>query len=266
MKLYEEVTARIIAELEKGKRPWVQPWGISLPYNGITHHEYSGVNVLILWLAMQDNHFKHPIWYTFKQASSLGCLVKRGSRSSRICYLSTYVKEVDGEERNVPFMKWYGLFNQDQVEGLDAPLRQAEPEEWECRHFVERIRFELIEGGTKAYYHPKHDHIAMPDMSHFTSWQTYYSTLLHELVHWTGHATRLNRIHGKFGDKGYAFEELIAEIGANYLGAHLNIEMIETSAQYIASWLEIFKENPRTIFTASHKASEAVKYLRGENG
>jgi antirestriction protein ArdC len=266
MKLYEELTARIIAELAKGRRPWEQPWSVGLPYNGVTHHEYSGVNVLILWLAMQDNHFRHPIWYTFKQASSLGFKVKYGSRSSRICYISTYEKEVDGKKRKYQFLKWYGLFNQGQLEGVDVPVHLPEPQEYEIRQFIERIRFTLINGGLQAYYHPTHDHISMPDVSLFKTWQKYYSTLLHELVHWTGHPDRLNRNYGKYGENAYAFEELVAELGSHFLCAQFNIEMVESSTMYIASWIQMFTDHPKILFKASRKASEAVYYLRGEHG
>jgi antirestriction protein ArdC len=284
--VYERVTNSIIAELEKGIRPWTKPWNAEhtagritrpLRANGIP---YRGINILMLWSEALEKGFEAPTWMTFKQALELGAGVRKGERGSLVVYASKLSRtETDAEtgeesERAIPFIKGYTVFNVDQIDGLPAHY-YGKPEAQidalariECADaFAARTGADIQHGGAKAFYSPARDRVQMPPFECFRDVPSYYATLIHELTHWTRHKTRLDREFGRkrFGDEGYAMEELVAELGAAFLCADLGLtpEPRDDHAAYIASWLKVLKDDKRAIFTAAGHAQRAADFLHG---
>ncbi len=283
--LYENVTNRIIAELEQGVRPWAKPWNAEhaagritrpLRHNGIS---YNGINVLMLWWSAQDRGFISPYWLTFRQAKELGAFVRKGEKGSPVVYANTISKTEQNDagedvEVNVPFMKAYTVFNADQIDGLpehytQLPKPVTDPVQRIDRveAFFENTSADIRTGGGQAYYAVGGDYIQMPPFEAFKSAESYYATLGHETTHWTRHPSRLDRSFGreKWGDAGYAREELVAEIGAAFLCADLDIEpsIREDHAPYIANWLKVLENDHRAIFTAAAHAQRAADFLHG---
>ena len=284
--IYTRITDQIIAHLEKGVKPWTQPWHaghaagpVSRPlrHNG---QPYAGINIVTLWATAMERGFAAPIWMTFKQAKELGAHVRKGEKSSPVVYCNTMVKtEMDEqtgeeEERAIPFLKGYNVFNVEQIEGLPAHFTapaapQLNPDQRiaAADAFFEATGAEIRHGGASACYIPSQDVIRMPEFETFRDAESYYATLAHECTHWTRHESRLNRDFGRkqFGDAGYAREELVAELGAAFLCADLGItlEDREDHAAYIASWLEVLKGDKRAVFTAAAHAQRAADYLHG---
>lgn len=282
--VYSRVTARIVADLEQGTRPWLKPWSVTHTAGRITRplrangQPYRGMNVLLLWGEAVANGYTAPIWMTYKQAQELGAQVRKGERGSLVVYADRISKtETDdkGEEhaREIPFMKGYTVFNVEQVEGLPGhyyaqptqPLPTAQRIE-SAERFAAATGAEVRHGGNRAFYAPARDFVQMPPFEAFKDAESYYSTLTHELTHWTGHATRCQREFGKghrFGSEGYAFEELVAELGAAFLFADLGItpEVRDDHAAYLASWLKVLKQDKRAIFSAAAHAQRAADYL-----
>ncbi|MCI0558561.1 MAG: zincin-like metallopeptidase domain-containing protein [Nitrososphaera sp.] len=269
MSLYEEVTNRIIAELESGTVPWVKPWKTMMPYNAISQKEYSGVNVLLLW----HTAFAQSAWLTYRQAKELGGHVKQGEKATSIVYASKYTKKAVDEsgeetEEEIPFLKWYHVFNIDQCERLPERLYQrpvpiTDTTYKQVESFITHIGASVKHGGTVACFVPSLDLVRLPNRTDFESIEHYYATSLHEHGHWTGHKSRLNRdLSHRFGESSYAAEELIAEMTAAFLCAHLGIPGKLRHAEYITSWLRVLKEDKKAIFTAARKATEAADHLR----
>lgn len=269
MSIYEEVTNRIIAELENGTVPWVKPWITSMPKNAVSNRDYSGVNVLLLWAETAKREYEIPEFLTYKQAAQLGGHVKKGEKSIRIVFTTTYKKEIDGEEKELPCIKWYRVFNVTQCEGLPekyyhkpSQLNGSAAEE-HVEAFLDEIPATIHHGGDRAFYRKSTDDITLPPREDFTSHSHYYATRLHETVHWTGHASRLDRdLSGSFGDATYAAEELVAELGAAFLCAHLGIQGELRHASYLKSWLQLFEEDKKAIFKAASKATKAADYVK----
>ena len=284
--LYNRVTDQIIASLEQGVKPWHRPWTTGkadgqpvrpLRSNGIP---YRGINVLMLWGAAIDNGFTAPNWLTFKQSKALGGFVRKGEKGSTVVFAGslnrTGTDEATGEEteRAIPFLKGYIVFNADQIDGLPDSYRTPAPalpsgiERIErAEAFTARTGAIIRHGGPKAYYNTGTDSVQMPPLQAFRDAESYYATLTHELTHWTGHAGRLARTFGKrFGDQAYAFEELVAEMGAAFTMADLNLtpEPRADHADYLAHWLGILKADKRAIFTAASHAQRAADYLSGQ--
>jgi antirestriction protein ArdC len=283
--LYTRVTDQIVAELEAGVRPWVQPWNAAhaagevsrpLRFNGLP---YRGINIVLLWLSALRQHFACPLWMTYKQAAELGGQVRRGAKGSLVVYADTFTRrqtDDKGEEQEVevPFLKSYSVFNAEQIDGLPAHYyaRAEQP-----AHLAQRIeraeRFaagtgaDVRHGGGLAYYTPAGDFVQMPQFESFRQAEGYYATLAHELTHWTRHPSRLAREFGRqrWGDEGYAMEELVAELGAAFLCADLGLtpEVRDDHAAYIGSWLKVLKNDKRAIFTASGHAQRAADFLHG---
>jgi len=283
--VYTRVTDRIVAALENGVRPWHQPWNaehaagrISRPlrHNG---EPYKGINVLMLWDAAQGAGFASPYWLTFKQALELGGNVRKGEHGSKVVYAGTFTKtEMSecGEEEtaDVPFLKEYTVFCADQCDGLPGHFTQTIPPAGPVPERIDRAdRFfaatgaDIRTGGNQAFYGIHPDYVRMPPFECFRDAESHASTLAHELTHWTRHPSRLDRDLGRkrWGDEGYAMEELVAELGAAYLCADLSItpEPREDHASYVASWLKVLKGDKRAVFTAASHASKAVDYLHG---
>lgn len=260
MSLYEEITNRILSQLEAGTAPWVKPWAMPLPYNAATQHRYSGVNVLLLW----DAPFARPAWITFKQAATLGGRVIAGSHATRVVYVSKVTKADGGEEEVIAFLRQYHVFNVEQVEGLPENL-YAPPVSLgtgNVNEFFAAVPADVRHGSPHAYYTPVNDYIRLPHPEHFTKREKYYATRLHETVHWTGHASRLDRLsNARFGDSAYAFEELVAELGSAFLSSSLGLTPELHHAEYLASWVTLLKDHRKAIVSAAARASAAADYL-----
>lgn len=280
--LYDEVTSRIIAQLEEGRVPWVQPWGKaegsgpSLPRNALTARPYSGVNVLILWGAVIEHGWPSQSWLTFRQAQEAGGCVAKGAHGVTVVYADRFTPEAEkeraardgGDAKAVPFLKRFTVFNVAQCEGL-RPGLASDPAPLPEREIVP-IAEEVIAasgvdfriGGDRAFYVPSHDFVAVPPQPAFFEQVNYYRTCLHELTHATGHAKRLGRnLLNSFGSKDYAREELIAEMGSAFLCAALGIEPNVRHADYLGSWLEVLREDNRAIFRAASAATKAADWL-----
>jgi antirestriction protein ArdC len=279
--LYEEVTAQIVAELEAGTVPWVQPWSdaavpLALPANAVTGRRYYGINVLLLWIAALDRGFRTQRWLTFRQALAVGGAVRRGERGTTIFYAARFTPggadETDDDDRaarGIPFLKRFTVFNADQCEGLaeqcDA-TREHLPddliiEDAEALLAASGVDFQ-ISGTHEAFYSPDLDLIMVPPRHAFDDPIDSYRTLLHELTHATGHPTRLARdLSHPFGSEGYAREELVAELGAAFLCAALGIVPTVRHAAYIADWLAVLRGDERAIFRAASAGSAAAEWL-----
>ena len=277
--LYAEVSARIVAELERGAAPWVKPWsatpGQNVPQNAVTNRPYSGCNVILLWLA-RDRGWATPRFLTFKQALEAGGHVRKGEHGTKVYFVKQLqVKDGDGEEaetRLVPMLREYTVFNVDQCDGLPDSIRAGKPmrvrnpdtRDALADDFLRSTGADIREGHGEAYYVPSHDFISMPAFQAFKGADHFYNVAFHELTHWTGHKSRLDRdLKNRFGSRAYAAEELVAELGAAFLSAEFGFDGDVRNAGYIATWIELLKSDKRAFFTACSKASKAADYLRG---
>jgi antirestriction protein ArdC len=272
--LYASVTAKIIRELEAGVVSWTQPWknartsGAIMPHNGATGRPYNGINVMLLWAERQDKGYRTSNWMTFKQALDMKAQVRKGEKATTVVFTKQLqVKDRETEkEKKVGMLRTYCVFNQDQIDGLPNRDYEILPPE-KCienvETFVRATEADIRLGGNKACYVPSMDFVALPPRHQFRSLEHFYATELHELAHWSAHEKRLNRdLKGRFGTKAYAAEELVAELSAAFLCAHLGIEGELRHADYVANWVALLKEDDRAIFTAASKASQAAEYLR----
>lgn len=283
--VYTRVTDRIIADLEQGVRTWMKPWSaehaagkISRPlrHNGTP---YRGMNVLLLWGEAVLKGYAAPIWMTFKQALELEAHVRKGEHGSLVVYANSITKTETNEkgedtEREIPFMKGYTVFNVEQIEGLPAhyyaqpenPLPLSERIESADR-FLTATGATIQHGGNQAFYAPGRDLVQMPPFEAFKDRGSFYATALHEICHWSGHKSRLDRNFDakRFGDHGYAREELVAELGAAFLCADLGItpEIRDDHAAYLGHWLKVLQEDKRAIFSAAAHAQRAADFLHG---
>ena len=270
------VTETIIAEIEAGTPPWRKPWtgstsGIALPtrHNG---EEYRGINVLMLWfMAAKQGHVSSR-WMTYKQAQELGGQVRKGETSSTVVKYGTFTKENElGIEEELPYARAYRVFNADQIEGLpedyyiraEAPRDLGTAEDPELEAFFGRTGAEILTSDDpRAYYSPAKDHIHMPPIATFHDAAGYYGTLAHEVIHWTGSEKRLERIKKFANREAYAFEELVAEIGACFLGAQIGVAPeLDQSAAYVEGWLKALKEDKKAIFRAASEAQKAADFV-----
>jgi antirestriction protein ArdC len=283
--LHERITGAIIADLERGVRPWTKPWsgdcppGVSLPLRS-TGEPYRGINVLLLWAEAVARSYRDPTWMTFRQALALGGHVRKGEHGATVVYAgrvgdSRNEEEVQAsEDRRRPwFLKAYTVFNLAQIEDLPEVFYAAreaaerpplDPIATAERYFA-ATGAEVRHGGGQAFYLPSRDYVQMPPLDAFDDIQAYYATWAHETVHWTGHPRRLARDFGsgRFGDDGYAMEELVAELGAAFLCADLALALTPRSehADYIGHWLKVLRNDTRAIFTAASHAQRAVDFL-----
>jgi antirestriction protein ArdC len=275
--LYDSVTDQIAAQLEKGARPWSSEHStVTRPkrHNG---EPYSGINILLLWTRAVTSDYVAPRWMTYRQAQELGGQVSKGEKGTPVVYASSMIKkeEVDDGaevEREVRFLKIYTVFNAQQIPGLPTdyyaapkPRFESEPERLaNAESFIAATGAEVREGGAVACYFPKLDRIAVPPLASFKSREEFYGTVLHEIVHYSGHKSRLNRdLTGRRGSIKYAREELVAELGAAFLCADLEItpETREDHAAYLDHWLTVMKEDNRAIFKAAAHAQRAADFL-----
>ncbi|MBT1427680.1 DUF1738 domain-containing protein [Dickeya dianthicola] len=271
--IYQAVTDSIIAALEAGVKPWSCPWqrvpGMSgLPSNYATGAAYSGMNIMLLWSCASEQGFNDSRWMTYKQAQAEGGQVRKGEHGTTAIFYTTLEKENDdGETDFIPMLKTFTVFNVEQIDGLPLTTEAVSPAEtFEplplAENLLRRSGARIVEKGQNAFFKPSTDEIWLPERHLFSDAANFYATGLHELVHWSGAKNRLNReMKGKFGSEGYAFEELIAELGSAFLMADLGIIGEVQHESYIASWLKALKNDKRYIFKAASAASKAHRYL-----
>ncbi|WP_024516764.1 zincin-like metallopeptidase domain-containing protein [Bradyrhizobium sp. Tv2a-2] len=276
--LYAEVSARIVAELEAGAPPWVKPWSATpcgnTPCNAVSNRPYSGTNVVLLWMAQAEG-YRTPRFLTFKQALDLGGHVRKGERGTAVYFVKQLEIREDTDDsstRLIPMMRAYTVFNVDQCEGLPDSVIKAKPIRFRnpgtrdelADEFLRSTGADIREGHGEAFYVPSRDFISMPAFEAFKGADHFYSVAYHELVHWTGHGSRLDRdLKNRFGSKIYAAEELIAELGAAFLCAEFGFDGDLRHAGYIGHWIELLRADKRAFFTACSHASKAADYLRG---
>ena len=287
---YQIVTDRIIALLEQGVPPWRKTWGnYGLARNYATGHVYSGINMLMLNLVAP---YDIPLYMSRKQLREKGGTIKKGSRAEWVYYYGDYHKDADGktvpknaveqreqsgeELQHIRFLKAFPVYNVSCIEGIEIdvstmPARDNTPIE-ECETFLQNLTPSpnyTTKQIDRAYYNATDDCIRVPDMKYFEASEEYYATLFHEIVHWTGHSSRLNRTgivddKATFGTKLYSEEELIAEMGASYLCALTGIDreaLVENSAAYINGWMKRLKDDKKLIFRVAAKAQQAIDFL-----
>ncbi|MGA2890971.1 MAG: zincin-like metallopeptidase domain-containing protein [Terracidiphilus sp.] len=282
--IYSRITNQIVSHLEQGVRPWVKPWNAEHAAGRITRplrhngKPYSGVNVLSLWASAMTQNFAAPIWMTFRQAAELDAHIRKGEKGSLVVYADSITrKETDdktGDEidREIPFLKGYTVFNVEQIDGLPETYYAKAASSLDpvarithADNFFAALGATIQHGGNRAFYSIAADAIQMPAFESFQEADSYYATLAHEFTHWTGSKSRLDRDFGghRFGSEGYAIEELVAELGAAFLCADLELalEPREDHASYIASWLKVLAADNRAVFTAAAHAQRAAEFI-----
>ena len=273
--VYETVTDEILEALEQGVRPWNKCWAgdlCSLPLRH-TGQAYRGINVLALWCKAISKGYQSPYWMTLKQANALGGKVRKGEKSTVVTRpqqgKDKRASEETGEDKYFTYFAAYRVFNADQIEGLGAkfhPSVETKPVTPmpEIEAYFQKTGAVIRHVENRAYYNRKDDFINMPEAGLFDTTEHYYSTLAHEVIHWTGSDKRLERTKGKVKfDKDYALEELVAEIGAAFLSAGFGIRQVtkEDSDNYLGYWIAQLKNDKRFIFKAAGAAQKAVEYL-----
>src|SRR6056297_1318144 len=284
--IHQQVTDSIISAIEAGAGAWQMPWhrsgeGLNRPVNIDTHKHYRGINILNLWVAAERRGFANGLWGTYRQGQNRGGQGRKGEKGAMVVFYKELEFDAenpetgDTETEKRLMARASTVFNAQQVDGYEpepiepvtdnpvTPIQQAEA-------FVAATDAEIRHGGNRAYYSRGTDHIQMPERERFLGTETstpteaYYGVLLHELTHWTGHEDRCQRQFGeRFGDKAYAMEELVAELGAAFLCADLGIVQTPRAdhAAYIDSWLQVLKADKKAIFTAASQASKAADLL-----
>lgn len=273
MNVYEIVTEKIIAELDKGVIPWRRPWGdVAAAKNLVTKKEYRGINAFLLPVLSQGQEF----FATFKQIEEMGGHIKKGSKGMPVVFFKWMEVTKDGKEEEIPVLRYYTVFTPDQWEGVKAPKSTN------ARPFNPIEKAEAIlagmpsrptltyDGGERAYYKPSEDTVHLPVKELFRSDEGYYETAFHELGHSTGHKSRLNRHKEEetafdFGSASYAKEELVAEMTASFLCSNAGIDMhaVENQAAYIGSWLKALKNDKRMVVMAAAQAQKAADFILG---
>jgi antirestriction protein ArdC len=277
---YDQLTQKIITQLDNGVAPWVRPWkndgSNAMPHNAVTKRPYNNSNVLALWMAQEVRGFALPKWLTFNQARKAGGHVKQGSHGELVVYADRFrIKERDkqtGEEitKSIPFLKAFTVFNIEQIEGVDWKIG-PEPtfnSNERAEEFLGAQKADVRYGGTfdmnQAYYSPGQDYIHLPKPTLFDSPEAFYATSLHEHAHWTGAKHRLDRnIANKFGGEGYAAEELVAELTSAFLCADLHLDGKLRHPEYLAHWSKVLGDHKGALLTACSAAKKSADYLTG---
>jgi antirestriction protein ArdC len=281
--LYQEITDRFITALEAGTRPWERDWlSCGEPLRS-TGEAYRGINWALLSLASEARGYANPYWMTFKQALDLGGCVRKGEKATQVVFFKrleiSAESEGEGEAETakiIPLLRSYSVFNVDQIDGLPAGKFTAPSIDLPAKDRDMRAEAALRstgasiaeDGGSRAYYDQVADAVHMPKFELFRSTGGFLATLAHELVHWTGATHRLDRKFGnRFGNSDYAFEELVAEIGASFVCARLGIagEHFENHAAYVASWLKALRDDRKAIFKAAALAQAAADIVTGNS-
>lgn len=278
--LYATVTNQIIAALEAGTPPWVCPWsrnpGGAMPSNLTTQRPYRGINVLLLNLQQQSCGYASNRWLTFQQAQSIGARIRRGESGTRIVFFKLLERDApttprptpDSKRKVIPLLRSFTVFNAAQADGLPEELGEHPevPADWSplaaAEDLVQASGAQIQHGGDLAWYSPGLDLIQMPPATSFNGQASYYSTLLHELTHWTGHTSRCNRLQSSRQHiEAYAFEELVAEMGSAFLNGHCGMAGTLHHASYIQAWLQALRDDRRLVFTAASMAQRATDFL-----
>ena len=283
--VYDRITAQIVTAIEEGAPRFEMPWhraaSAGAPINAITNKAYRGINTVALWVAAQVNGYQSDRWATYRAWDQLGCQVRGGEKSTCAVFFKDLrqdqgeAEQTDDERRPRFVAKAYNVFCADQVDGYEVPAvpaelpqaaRIARAEAW-----FDGLRtgagLRVTEQGDKAFYRPATDEIIVPPFPAFRSAEAFYSVLSHEVTHWTGHESRLDRkLANRFGSEAYAVEELVAELGAAFLAADLSLglEPKAENAAYIQGWLKVLKADKRAIFTAATAAQRAADWLHGQ--
>lgn len=278
--VYQKITDQIVAAMEAGAHRFEMPWHTTSPrpVNIVSGKPYRGVNTLALWVAEQMSGYASGTWGTYRQWNSIGAQVRKGERAATVVFFKDLERPVE-ENEETKSRRYFvatasSVFNADQVDGYAAcevvpPVDKTERLN-QVEAFVAATQATIQERGHSACYNLTTDTIHMPERALFTGSSTssateaFYSTLLHELTHWTGHPARLNReLKNRFGDAAYSMEELVAELGAAFLCADLGVSLTPRPdhAAYIQGWLSVLKQDNRALFTAASKASAASDYL-----
>lgn len=283
--LYQDFTDQVIKQMEDNNMNWSKPFTTTIlngHHNVISKKPYQGMNCFSIGLSVHKNGFKSNEWATFNQWKNLGAKIKKGSKGTEILYwnIKEYEDKTNKDEKvKIPFLKYFVVFNADQVDGYETKekglkdFNLKEIDNWKTHFktdtFVENTKAD-INIANKAFYSPNGDFIGMPPKEDFkgdkenTKEQYYYSTLLHELTHWSGHSSRCNRdLKNRFGSKAYAMEELVAEIGSAFLCSHLGVTKAPTPnhGRYLNNWLEVLKEDKKAIFKAFSLSKVSSEYL-----
>jgi len=283
--VYEAITNQIVSAIEAGPGQVHLPWhrkgsAIYRPVNVASKNAYRGVNTVALWAAADAQGFANGVWGTYRQWRDQGAQVRKGEKSSLVIFYKDYAPAEGAASEDDPERRFVArasrVFNVSQVEGYvsseaEASVDRIDPSQ-AAEAFIAATGAIISIGGDRAFYRPSADIIAMPDRHRFIGTETstvtegWYSTLLHELTHWTGASHRMDRAFGKrFGDDAYAMEEMVAELGAAFLCGDLGItaEPRPDHAAYIDNWLRILKADRKAIFTAASAANKAAEYLAG---
>lgn len=289
-KIYAKVQAALIDGLKNGIVPWERPWRVEPHHNPVTGHIYSGINVLELELAAQKNFLASGRWLTFKQIKKAGLHLRKGAKGAIVTFFTLKeVKDKDDEEksRKIPMVRYYHVFNVQDIEGTGVEKYQPDPEATinfddsfsQAEEFITGLKENaglVVKDARKAFYSASQDSVGMPPKGLFTATsrggnalEGYYATILHELVHWSGAKHRLDR--GFFagmgkGDREYACEELVAEIGASFLAARLGLPYRSQHADYIGSWLAWADNDTRYFYKAAKEAQKASDWLIEQSG
>ena len=283
--LYQDFTDQVIKQMEDNNMNWTKPFTTTIlngHHNIVSKKPYQGMNCFNIGLSVYKNGFKSNEWATFNQWKNLGAKIKKGSKGTEILYwnIKEYEDKTNKDEKvKIPFLKYFVVFNADQVDGYETKekglkdFNLKEIDNWKTHFktdtFVENTKAD-IQINNKAFYSPSADYIGMPPKEDFkgdkenTKEQYYYSTLLHELTHWSGHSSRCNRdLKNRFGSKAYAMEELVAEIGSAFLCSHLGVTKAPTPnhGRYLNNWLEVLKEDKKAIFKAFSLSKVSSEYL-----
>jgi antirestriction protein ArdC len=293
----QQIANRIVEALKAGTAPWLRPWSsltnCGIPANVVSRRPYTGVNTLLLDLVARERGWASRWWGTFRQWQGLGCRVKPrpdhvrpGEWGTRVVFCKPIArkpalgrngegKEGEAEEHDSRFylLRTYHVFHAEQVEGgcvgkylarprITTPFVDFTPAEEVITATAARIEH----GGNRAVYFPDEDFIRLPAKESFESRKEYYSTALHELLHWSGHESRLGRLgkNARFGDAAYAFEELVAEMGGCFLCHETGVPQSDdlgNQAAYLASWLSVLQADPTAIFTAASQASAGADFI-----
>ncbi len=277
MDIRSAITNTIIDMLEQGiagewQRPWASVAASGMPMNYTSGRRYTGVNVLLLWHAARQRGFAHNEWLTFKQAQEIGASVRKGAKGVMCIFYKLAERRSkagaseDGEDdgKPVPILKPFWLFNVADIDGLPEREQSAAGKAFasiaEAEAILQASGAHIEHGGNSAFYCAGPDRICLPPREQFKTPAGYYATAIHELIHWTGHKSRLAREFGKrFGDDAYAFEELVAELGSAFVMADLGLTdyTLQGHANYLAHWLRVLKNDKNAIFTAAKHASAA---------
>ena len=283
--VYDVITARIMELLDKGIVPWKQPWRggrAGKPKNLTSGKDYRGVNTFLLHCANMAAGYDSPYWLTFQQAKERGGNVRKGEHGMPVVFWNWVEKEKTDSQtgatttEEIPFLKYYTVFNVEQCEGIDYPKpdTQGTPLDFqpiaECEAVVDGFTDKPAiehDGHGRAFYQPSTDTVHLPDKGRFDAEHTYYTTLFHELAHSTGHESRLGRHKDQkcaaFGSTDYGKEELIAEMGAAFLSGHCGIDgqTIENSAAYIDGWRRAIRQDKKLVVHAAAQAQKAADYI-----